>query len=103
MQRNLKNKEIVAFDFKKCKTAYDRYLAGKEAKVDITNEISSLGTRKVIIPFYNGYDSVNKVANVRLELYFGPPNFVPLSKLANYKLVTENKQAPTIIKPPLGS
>jgi hypothetical protein len=95
------NKEMLGNNLKKCKTFYDRYLAGKQPNIIITNEVNSLGKRKVVVPFYRGYDSVNKVSEVRLELYFGPTYFVPLSKLSGYELIVEADRPTTVTAPPV--
>lgn len=96
-----KNKELLSNDFEKCKSLYARYLKNTKVEVLITDEYNELGNRKIIIPFYKGYDSVNNISNVRLELYFGPPNFVPLNKLANYKLIVGNSNRKEIILAPI--
>ena len=96
-----KNKELLSHDFEKCKYLYNRYLKNHEVEVLITDEYNELGNRKVIIPFYKGNDRANNTSEARLELYFGPPNFVSLNKLANYKLIIENINPPEIIAAPI--
>jgi hypothetical protein len=97
-----KNEEMVGLDFKRYKELYNRYLANKQPEVVITNEIDNLGHRKVIVPFSNTYDSVEKTKTVRLELLFGPPQMVPLNKLSGYKMVVERNEAdmPPLMAPP---
>lgn len=95
-----KDKEMVASDFKRSKTFYDRYLSGKRTRVLITNEYTPLGHRKVTIPIYKGFDSVNKVSEIRLDLYYGPPNFVPLNKLSRYELVVVRDPSSDQLIPP---
>ena len=93
-----KNKELLNTDFEKCKFLYTLYASSKKVDVIISDEYNELGSRKVILPIYKGYDSLNNISAVRLELYFGPPNFVSLEKISDYKIIVEQiHQSSTLI------
>ena len=89
-----KNTELITFDFKNIYTHYKKLL-GKQPKIIITNEYNPLGSRKVIIPFT---DSKNET--MQLELYFGPSKFVPLTKIANYKVKESKSSSDSTTQPP---
>ncbi len=95
-----KNSEIVKSDFYKYKSYYNRYLRNKVHKIDITDEYDDLGRRKVLVQIYRGYDTVNNISEVQLELYFGPPQFVPLNKISSYKIVVKENKSPVILQAP---
>ncbi|MEK7225585.1 MAG: hypothetical protein AAB221_07870, partial [Bacteroidota bacterium] len=63
-------------------------------------EYDQLGHRRVIIVFYKGTDTANNISEVNLELFFGPPNFVPLTKISDYKIVVKNLKEKPITAPP---
>ena len=94
-----KNKELLNTDFEKCKFLYTLYASSKKVDVIISDEYNELGSRKVILPIYKGYDSLNNISAVRLELYFGPPNFVPLEKISDYKIIVEQIHQSSTLMP----
>lgn len=94
-----KNEELLHFDFEKISSLYSQYIKSRKPEIIITDQYNKLGNLKVIIPFYKGFDSTNNIRLVQLELYFGPPNFVPLNKIANYKIVIDRDVKPSISPP----
>ena len=93
-----KDKESIHFDFQKIMKLYRRHLLGKKPRIIVTNEYNEAGNRKVIVPFVLG-ENPGATSEIRLELYFGPPRFVPLNKIAKYKMVTNIPIAPSVVAP----
>lgn len=83
-----KDTESLRFDINKCKHLFDTYYHEKKMEVVLTNQIDELGKRLVKVPIFKGYDSASKLTKAVLNIYFGPPNFVPLSKISGYEVVT---------------
>lgn len=83
-----KDTESLRFDINKCKYLFNTYYHDTEMKIVVTNQIDELGERLVKVPIFNGYDSVSKLTNAVLDIYFGPPNYVPLSKISGYEVET---------------
>lgn len=86
-----KNQELLHFDFEKMKLFYRQYIKGRRPEIIITEQYDELGKLKVIVPFYRDFDSTSNTKLVQLELYYGPPNFVSLNKISNYKIVVDRK------------
>lgn len=85
-----KTDEMIGNDFNKIKPFIVEYSKNKKPKIEITDGYNDLGSKKVLIDF----DDNKAVSEIELQLFFGPPNFVPLNKISNYKIIV-NKNIPT--------
>ncbi|MBI5856783.1 MAG: hypothetical protein HZB42_03950 [Sphingobacteriales bacterium] len=95
-----KDEEFVQTDLDEFHLYYNRYIKVMKPNVLLTNEIDHLGSRKVIIQMYKGSDIENNIAEIILELFFGPPNMVPLNKISDYGLVVKTIKERGISLPP---
>lgn len=82
-----KNEEMVANDVKKFQSLFEAYLDRKPPRVIITDLYNDMGQRKAQILFYNSSKDSVGIKTMHLNLYFGPPNYVPLDHISGYKLV----------------
>jgi hypothetical protein len=82
-----KDKSYVRSDYEDMKEYYDQYIKTGKPKIVITDEFDELERRKVVIPFYKGKKDSKGILLVELQLFFGPPRFVPLDKLSGYQLI----------------
>jgi hypothetical protein len=87
-----KNEELLHLDFKKITSYYQQYVKERNPVIINTGDYNEAGNLKVAIPFNQQTDSTNLADSVQLELYFGPPEFVPLNKIANNKPVIISPQ-----------
>lgn len=94
-----KNQELLHYDFNRMNSLYNRYAIDSKPKINITNQYNELGSLKVIIPLSDIIDSLTSNNIVQLELYFGPPNFVPLNKISNYKIVINKDFNKSVVAP----
>ncbi len=95
-----KDHESINFDFKRVNTFFVRYLTGGNIQTDFVKGYTRLGQRSVIIPIFNRKDTLNNIAKVELYFYFGPPRFVPLTQISDYKLHVQREHDIQIIAPP---
>jgi hypothetical protein len=86
-----KNEELLHFDFENLKSYYGEYLKNINPNIIITDQYNEVGSLKVIIPFFKTADSSKRIQSIQLELFFGPPNFVPLNKISKYNILVERK------------
>ncbi len=85
-----KNKYLLSKDFEKCQKLYVEYVKESAPKIQITGIYNELGNRLVIIPFFEGVDSINNISKVQIKLLFGPPNFISLDKISGYEIYIQN-------------
>ncbi len=95
-----KDDEFLQTDLDELGLYYERYTKNTTPPITLTDEYDQLGHRRVIIVFYKGTDTANNISEVNLELFFGPPNFVPLTKISDYKIVVKNLKEKPITAPP---
>ena len=100
LQVSTKNDEMIHMDFVKCRKYFDLYLKNKKVKILQTDEYTNVGQQKIIVPFYKGYDTINNIKTVVLQLYFGPSQFVPLNKISDYEIIISRIKIDSIIVPP---
>lgn len=76
-----KNDEIIENDFRNIREAIVKGGHLVQSKTSFNDDVNELGSRVVKLDFLDSaLDTL-----VEVELYFGPPNFVPLNRIANYK------------------
>lgn len=92
-----KNEEMVSNDFEKIKSYIIEYSKNGKPKITITDGYNELGSKKVLVEFLNKTDSSTLA---ELQLFFGPPDFVPLNKISNYKFKGKKNLPDTPIIPP---
>ncbi len=79
--------ELVRFDYIKIKSYINKYLKEDKPEILITNKYTDLGQRLVQVPLYKGYDTIANIKELYLNLYFGPPDIIPLNKISGYALI----------------
>lgn len=83
-----KNEERVSASFQQIQKYYEKYMNGKDLEFVITDSIVPvIGKRIVRFPIFNGIDSTEYIREVRLDVYVGPPQMVPLNKITDFELV----------------
>lgn len=92
VQQNLKTTQMVKWDFKKCTFFFDSVYNKQLGSFKISDSLDVLSRLKVIIPIKEYKDSLK----ITLNLFFGPPQVVPLNSLSGYELLFEYKKTPTI-------
>lgn len=85
-----KNEERVSSSFQRIKKYYDKFMKGKQPEFIITDSIiQEIGTRLIKMPIFVGVDSTEGIREVRLDIYVGPPQMVPLNKISDFDLVVK--------------
>jgi hypothetical protein len=85
-----KTDEMFHFDFVKFSNYYKTYVGNKSVTPVLINEPNFLGQKVVQIIFHKGVPNTDIPYDVRLDLYFGPPNFISLDKLSGYEIVDKS-------------
>ena len=85
-----KTEEMVNFDVKKIQRLFSVHYANKPLKPEFPDLYNDLGKRVVKIPIYDQPQDNPRIKEMHLNLYFGPPNFVPLNRLSGYAIITNN-------------
>jgi len=88
-----KTEEMVDFDVKKIQRLLSVHYANKPLQPEFPDLYNDLGKRVVRIPIYDQTQDNPRVKEMHLNLYFGPPNFVPLNRLSGYAIITNNSDS----------
>lgn len=95
-----KDQERINADFENLVKYYHRYLKEGEPSLNILNGYNVLGNKEVEVVIFEGKDSINNITLVKLGLFFGPPKYVPLDKIANYEITINIDHITPPIAPP---
>lgn len=97
-----KTDEMVKYDVHQFNGLFMKYSGLDNPKFAVTNLYNNLGKRVVRIFIYD-YSSDNTgikrdlyvpgVTELHLNIYFGPPNFIPLNKISGYSLIRNNSDS----------
>jgi hypothetical protein len=82
-----KTDEMFHFDFVKLSKYYKTYVGNRSVAPVLIEEPNSLGQKVIQVPFHKGAPNSDIPYDIRLDIYFGPPNFFSLNKLSGYKIV----------------
>jgi len=82
-----KNEELLHDDFGKLHRFYNKYVGDKQIKPIIIDTLNELGQKRVMLVFHKGAPDSEPPYDIRLDLYFGPPNLFSLDKISGYKIV----------------
>ena len=94
-----KTPEMVTSDVDKFNKLFVAYLKGKEPGLELTKLYNFRGQRLVRIPIYDNEKDTKQTDSlylpdakkVTIDLYFGPPDMMPLNRLSGYKLVVNDE------------
>ena len=87
-----KNKEMVIGDVTTYGGMLHKYFGDSVPNFEITELYNFLGQKLVRVPLIRQQnDSCTK--EMHLDLLFGPPNIVPLSKISKYYLISDNEDS----------
>lgn len=92
LEQNFKTKQMIRNDFKKLAFFFDSVYNKRIGSFKISDSLDDLSRIKVLIPIKEYKDSLN----ITLNLFFGPPQLVPLNFLSGYELDVEHKKLPSI-------
>jgi len=82
-----KDEELIHYDFNKLHGFYNKYVGDKQIKPVIIDTLNELGQKRVMLVFHKGTPDSEPPYDIRLDLYFGPPNLFSLDKISGYKIV----------------
>lgn len=88
-----KTEEMVNFDVKKIQRLLSVHYAGKPVEPQFPDLYNDLGKRVVRIPIYDQPQDNPRIKEMHLNLYFGPPAYVPLDRLSGYAIITNNSDS----------
>lgn len=98
--KTAKSDYMILHDIASLHKYYKSYLMTGSPKISNSIDANILSMRKIVIPFYKGeYDSVNNLTGLTLELYFGPPQMVPLSKISRYEMIVDGRKKGDVFAP----
>lgn len=84
-----KNDEMLHRDYVRIRRYIQKYTSFDRLYVKITGQYDDVGKLRVEIPIFKGKDSSDDIKEVQLNIFFGPPQFVPLNKTSGYELVVK--------------
>ena len=86
-----KDEESLKRDVDSCQKYLNKYKKDNDPDLIITNEYNHLGMLKVIVPLLPETHIEEGIVKAQLELFFGPPQMVPLDKISGFNLVIQRK------------
>ena len=101
-----KNEELLHYDFKKLTSYYKRSATTQTLTPIILDTPNKMGQKAVQIILGKADSNSNTAEELKLLLYFGPPNLFGLDKITGYKIEMINsniKNEPIIAPPPFTS
>ena len=101
-----KNEELLHYDFKKLTSYYKRSATTQTLTPIILDTPNKMGQKAVQIILGKADSNSNTAEELKLLLYFGPPNLFGLDKITGYKIEMINsniKNEPIIAPPPFKS
>jgi len=79
----LKTESGLVWDFNNIKKYKKIFLGNKKPELHFMKQTN--GTSLCVeVPIYHGRPGIDKVTFVMLKLYFGPPGYVPLTRISGY-------------------
>jgi hypothetical protein len=82
-----KDDEMLHRDYMKIRKYVQKYTSFDKLYVKITDQYDDVGKLRVEIPIFKGNDSIDNIKEIQLNIFFGPPQFVPLNKISGYELI----------------
>ncbi len=82
-----KDDEMLHRDYTKIRRYVQKYTSFDRLYAKITDQYDDVSKLRVEIPIFKGMDSVENIKEIRLNIFFGPPQFVPLNKISGYELI----------------
>lgn len=93
-----KDDESIVNDVKRLNLLFKRYLSNSEVEMKLPSVFNNIGQMPLQISIIKkGGDSLG-INEMHLNLYFGPPDIVPLNKISGYELVKNNSDSNLLIK-----
>jgi hypothetical protein len=66
-----KDDEVLHRDFTKIRKYVQQYTSFDRIYVKITNQYDDLGRLRVEVPIFKGYDSINNIREIQLNVFLG--------------------------------
>ena len=86
--RQNKTFEMIEYDVNRLNSLFNKYSINNNSEVIITNLYNDLGQQLIRVPI-SGRDST--IPGLCLNLYFGPPQVMPLNKISGYEIIDGGK------------
>jgi len=83
-----KDEELLHWDYTQMRELISKYSNFDLLPIRITNEFNN-SRLLVEIPVFKRKDTLSNIKEVKLILFFGPPQLVPLNKISGYDLIVE--------------
>lgn len=89
-----KDDESIGYDVNRYNQLFTQALKNNgELPIDITGLFNGLGQTVVRIKLPQSVADSSGVKSLHLNLYFGPPQIVPLKKISGYELIENNSDS----------
>ena len=89
-----KDDESIGYDVNRYSSLLNQaFHKTEEVPFDITGLFNGLGQTVVRIKFPQSVADSSGVKSLHLNIYFGPPQIVPLKKISGYELIQDNSDS----------